>query len=144
MLTLDSGDPLATCDITLDVSDGTATDFCVSTVEVVDTTAPVAACNAPRTIVPPDAPISFTGTGADACSSTTTVVTEYDCFKFTKKGKKIDKKQSCVVSFEGDTITIDDSGGVHDHITWTVEVMDANGNTSSAQCQVLVVNPGLY
>ena len=92
--------------------------------------------------VPPDAPISFTGGGADACSSVSTVITGFDCFKFTKRGKRIDKTESCVVSVAGDTITIDDVGGVGDHISWKIAVTDVNGNSSEGTCEVIVVNPG--
>jgi hypothetical protein len=46
-----------------------------------------------------------------------------------------------VVSFEGTEITILDSGGVDDHITWTVEAVDIHGNESSEVCEVVVVNP---
>jgi hypothetical protein len=56
-------------------------------------------------------------------------------------GKTIDKSESCIVSIAGDTITILDSGGVGDHIEWTVHAVDGCGNTSEQTCSVLVVNP---
>jgi len=65
------------------------------------------------------------------------VITGVDCFKFTKKGKRIDKTESCVVSVNNDTVTISDSGGVGDHITWTVTAGNYNDT-----CEVVVVNPG--
>ena len=40
------------------------------------------------------------------------VITAFDCFAFTKKGKRIDKTESCVVGFDEDSVTILDSGGV--------------------------------
>ena len=61
---------------------------------------------------------------------------------FTKKGKRIDKTESCVVSIDGDEITILDSGGVGDIITWTVVATDSSGNQSSTDCEITVENPG--
>jgi hypothetical protein len=116
---------------------------CVQTIEVVDTTPPVIACNAPATITPPDAPISFAATAIDNCDSTPAVeITSFDCFDFTKKGKPIDKTESCVVEVLGNTITILDSGGVGDNITWDVLATDSCGNQSEEMCEVEVVNPG--
>ncbi|MDH3214610.1 MAG: hypothetical protein OEM05_19195, partial [Myxococcales bacterium] len=105
-------------------------------------TAPVIDCNAPPTITPPDAPIAFTATALDNCTPATVTVTAYDCFKLTKKGKRIDKTDSCVVAIDGATVTIVDSGGVGDTITWDVEAVDDAGNLATATCQVEVVNPG--
>jgi hypothetical protein len=126
----------------------TAIDACGnSTVEtqeitVRDTTAPVISCNSPANIIPPDAPISFTATATDNCDELPSVViTDYDCYMYTKKGKRIDKTESCVVEMAGDQITILNSGGVDDHIEWTVEATDECGNISTGQCEVLVVNP---
>ena len=73
-------------------------------------TAPVIDCNAPSTIVPPDAPISFTATATDNGSSTSCVITDPDCFTFTNKGKRIDKTESCVVEVDRATITIQKFG----------------------------------
>jgi N-acetylneuraminic acid mutarotase len=95
-------------------------------------------CNSPATIVPPDAPISFTATATDTYGSMVpAMIIGVDCFKFTEKGKRIDKTESCVVSKNKDTVTISDSGGVGDHITWTVTA----GNNNDT-CEVVVVNPG--
>jgi len=112
-------------------------------VTVQDTTPPEIFCNAPATIIPPDAPISFVATATDVCDTNPDFeITAYDCFKFTKKGKRINKTGSCEVAIGGDTVTILDSGGVDDHIEWTVVATDANGNVSEETCAVLVVNPG--
>ena len=54
----------------------------------------------------------------------------------------MDKTQSCVVDVSGDTVTILDSGGVGDHIQWTVTATDDSGNTSTAVCEIVVANPG--
>ncbi len=111
-------------------------------VTVEDTTPPVISCNAPTTITPPDAPISFTATVDDICDAGPTVeVVAYDCYKVNKKGKRIGKEASCVVTFEGDSVTILDSGGVSDHITWTVQAADESGNTAEETCEVVMVNP---
>lgn len=129
--------------VTLTVTDPLgASSSCNATVTVTDETGPVISCNAPATITPPDAPISFTATASDACGAATVQVTSYDCYTFTKKGKRIDKRGSCAVEILGDTVTITDSGGVGDILEWTVSATDANGNTSQSTCQVTVVNPG--
>ena len=113
-------------------------------VTVEDTIPPEIFCNAPATITPPDAPVSFTVSAEDICDAAPSVaITAYDCFKFTKKGKRIDKTKSCVVTFDGVDITVLDSGGVGDHISWTVQSVDMYGNTSEETCEVLVVNPSL-
>ncbi len=118
---------------------------CVQTIEVVDTTPPDIQCNAPATIIPPDAPISFTATATDNCAGDPSVeIIGYDCFKSTKKDKRIDKTESCIVEVNGDTVTIVDSGGVDDNITWTVRANDNCGNVSEKKCEVIVVNPGKH
>ena len=126
----------------------TATDSCgntssgVQTIEVADTTPPLIECNAPAAITPPDAPIAFTVTATDNCDGDPSVeITEHACFKYTKKGKRIDKAESCVVNVVGDTITILDSGGVGDRITWIVRANDSCGNVTFHECGVDVVNP---
>ncbi|HSR50205.1 MAG TPA: immunoglobulin-like domain-containing protein [Acidobacteriota bacterium] len=112
------------------------------TVIVQDTLPPVISCNAPATITPPDAPISFTASAEDACEGTVAAeVTSFDCYWTNPSGKLVDKTNSCVVSFEGDTLTIEDSGGVHDTIEWTVTAEDTFGNMASETCSVAVVNP---
>jgi hypothetical protein len=135
--------PVGSTEVTLVVTDPNGlSDVCQATVTVTDDEPPVPECNAPATIVPPDAPISFTATATDNCGVDSVSVLDPDCFKITKKGKVIDKTDSCVVSVAGDTITIDDSGGVGDHITWQVAVTDVHGNDAEGTCEVLVANPG--
>ncbi len=112
------------------------------TVSVVDTSDPVIACNAPATVTPPDAPIAFTATATDLCDgSLTPEVTRFECYTIKKNGERIDKGESCVVRFAGDTITVEDSGGVGDHIAWEATVVDAAGNRTVQECEVLVVRP---
>jgi len=101
-------------------------------------TPPEIMCNSPDTIVPPDAPISFTATATDIYGSVVSAtITGVGCYKTTKKGKEIEKTESCVVSINNDTVTISDSGGVGDHITWIVTAGNYNDT-----CEVVVVNPG--
>jgi len=128
----------------------TATDYCgnssscVQTIEVVDTTKPNCQCNTPATgtITPPDAPISFTATATDNCDDNPLVeILGYDCYFYTKKGKRIDKTESCVVEIEKDTISILNSGGVGTYINWTVLVTDDCGNETEMECEVEVINP---
>ena len=122
--------------------DASNTDSDTQVVTIEDTTPPVISCNAPAIIIPPDAPTSFTATVADICDATVMpTVTSFDCFMFTKKGKRIDKTSSCIVSLADDTVMISDTGGVGDRIEWTVEATDANGNFSEVTCGVDVVNP---
>ncbi len=123
-----------------DASGNSAT--CNTTVSVVDTTGPSISCNA-HDIAPRDTPISFTATGDDACDEATVQITAFDCFKFTKKGKRIDKTESCEVKLDGNTITIVDSGGVDTHITWTVLATDASGHSTTGLCTITVQKPGL-
>jgi hypothetical protein len=112
-------------------------------VTIEDTLPPSITCNSPATIIPPDAAIAFTATAEDQCAGPLTpTITAYDCFTFTKKGKRIDKTGSCAVALDGDTLTILDSGGVGDNIEWTVEADDGNGNLHTETCALVVVNPG--
>jgi hypothetical protein len=109
----------------------------------VDTRPPVIECNAPDTIAPNDAPAEFEATARDDCGSTVEIV-DYECFSFTKKGKKVDRKDGhggCAATLEGAVIRIGDTGGVNDHVRWTVAATDEAGNTSQASCQVSVVLP---
>jgi hypothetical protein len=68
-------------------------------------------------------------------------ITEFDCFKYNKNGKRIDKTQSCVVRIENDTITISDSGGVGTHIEWICRATDNSGNVAEKTFETIVINP---
>ncbi|MFC1773863.1 hypothetical protein ACFL3A_10990, partial [Pseudomonadota bacterium] len=133
--------PLGTTDVTLTATDdrnGSAS--CMAKITVVDQEAPVALCNSPTSISPKDAPISFSSSANDNCQADS-VITAYDCYSFTKKGRRIDKTESCVVQIETDTLTILDSGGVGDNITWVSEATDSSGNQTTESCAVTVISP---
>ena len=108
------------------------------TITVQDTVGPVISCNTPATMTPPDAPTMFTATAVDNCSSATTQITGYNCVG--KNGNS--KLNSCVVGLSGNTITIFNSGGVGDTISWMVQSVDGCGNTTNKSCSISVVNPG--
>lgn len=108
-------------------------------VSVADTTAPQILCNAPATIVPSDVPkqtkkprqgISFTATAEDSCTGVSAVM--IDSFACTRP-------TSCEVGIQGATLTIYDSGGIDDIISWIVSAQDAAGNSSQQACQLSVV-----
>jgi hypothetical protein len=134
--------PVGATLVTLTVEDGDgATDTCQGTVTVADAAAPVVSCDSPPTITPPDAPLSFTATATDDCSDPTVEVLGYDCWKHTRKGRRVDKTSSCVVTLDGATVTIHDSGGVGDHISWEVRAVDGGGNEITMTCELEVVQP---
>ncbi|MCA9539140.1 MAG: hypothetical protein KC620_09665 [Myxococcales bacterium] len=132
--------PLGVTDVTLTVADAQFADQCVATVTVVDHTPPTVECNTPETITPRDAPICFTATGADNCS-VELQVTDYDCWAINGAGKRVDKTGSCVVHFGGGVFCIEDSGGVGDHVEWTLLGTDGSGNATEKTCTVEVVKP---
>ena len=51
----------------------------------------------------------------------------------------VDKGESCVVTFAGDSVTISNPGGIRNTIEWTVTATDGSGNTSTKTCSVEVV-----
>jgi hypothetical protein len=116
---------------------------CIQTINVVDNTPPVIECNAPDYIFPWEAPISFTASATDNCDvvDPSAGITGFDCFDFTKKEKRIDKKESCIVQVSGNTITIIDGGGIGDNITWTVSSTDGCGNVAVQECMLEVFHP---
>jgi uncharacterized repeat protein (TIGR01451 family) len=118
-------------------------------VETKDTTPPVIECNAPATIVPPDGldedeptaePVSFTATATDVCdASVAATILDFDCYAIKGKDKQIDKTESCVVEYSGDTIIILNGGGIGTEIVWAVEATDEAGNVAIANCGVQTV-----
>ena len=146
--TSDSGDifQLGTTEVNCTATDASGNPNSASfDVTIQDTTAPtITGSDAPETIVPPDAPVSFTATATDNGTGNPVVtVTSFECWAINGAGKRIDKSESCEVSIDGATITILDSGGVGDHIEWTAAATDDAGNTSEeTSFGVVVVNPG--
>lgn len=135
--------PVGVTLVTLTVEDDQgASDSCQGLVTVEDLEAPAVSCNSPETITPPDAPVAFTATATDNCGIDSVEVVGFDCWMLTRKGKRIDKTGSCVVEVDGATVTIVDSGGVGNHISWQVEAQDESGTGATTVCEVEVVNPG--
>lgn len=118
-----------------------ATNSCAATVTVTDSQAPTIQCQT-HSITPPDAPITFTASISDSCSTPQSQVVAYDCYRFNKKGKRIVTTDSCVVSIAGASVTIEETSGVASFIDWTVEATDSSGNQSSEVCSVAVTKPG--
>jgi serine protease len=128
--------------VTLRVADPTGlTDTCIATVSVEDHELPTISCNAPA-VTPPSTPLSFTASASDNCSVASVAITAYHCFKVNGHGKVVDKTDSCQVSVAGNQIDIRNSGGVGQHIAWTVVASDGSGNDQLAECEVVVSNPG--
>jgi len=119
-----------------------ANDVATLRIVPVDTTAPAIAFDAPAAIEPRDAPMVFTATATDLCDDEVVpAIVGFDCFAFTKKGRRIDKTASCVVSLDGDSIRIEDTGGVGTTIAWTAEASDASGNVGQATFHLEVILP---
>jgi hypothetical protein len=117
------------------------TDDDTKTVGVVDTTAPVIACNAPATMRPPSKPVSFAGTATDVCDAAVPpAVTAFSCFKVDTKGRVTDKTKSCGLTVVGGTITVSNKAGVGDHVRWTLSSTDDTGNNATKVCEVLIVS----
>jgi 3D (Asp-Asp-Asp) domain-containing protein len=107
-------------------------------VTVKDTTAPALACNAPASITPSSVPAAFTGTAKDVCKGSLPVaITNYDCYKLNKQGKR--STIQCAVQIKGGTFTIVDSGGIGASIDWDISSADGSGNPTTVKCHVDVV-----
>ena len=112
---------------------------CQATVTVFDETAPVVSCNAPGTVSPPDAPITFTASAEDNCGVETVSVAEPICWKVNRRGKRINVP--CKVALDGPSFTIQRTRGVGTHIGWQAVAIDASGNEVTESCEVTVVRP---
>jgi hypothetical protein len=119
--------------------DAGATDSCTGTVSVQDQTLPTLSCQAPPTITPPDAPISFQAMAADNCSVQSVAVSTATCWRTNPAGKTVYDVCELVVS--GDTITVVDSGGIGAVIQWQVVARDGSGNEAIVECSTEVVGP---
>jgi hypothetical protein len=132
--------------VTLDVDDvaGTGPDdepaFCEAKVTVFDDTPPVVSCNAPATVTPRDAPITFTATAEDNCGVDSVRVAEPVCWKINGRGKR--KAVRCKVKLRGPHFKIKRTRGVGTHIGWKAIATDETGYETVEQCEVLVVKPG--
>ena len=51
---------------------------------------------------------------------------------------RIDKTGGCVVEVQGATIYIVDSGGIDNHITWTLSATDSCDKTTEKNCEIVV------
>jgi hypothetical protein len=116
-------------------------DVAMRTLDVVDTTAPVVACNAPSSITPPSAPLSFTATATDLCDpASEPTVAAVECFRINGAGLRVEER--CRVGIEGATLTIERSGGIGSVIVWTLRATDGAGNTTEHPCRLEVVRSG--
>ena len=113
-----------------------------ASVVVYDTDAPKIKSTVSATIKPSDVPISFNATATDNCELASFEITHFDCHKFTKKGKRINKTDECKIDLTNDAIKILESGGVGTHISWTLMATDESGNVTEENYETLVVNPG--
>ena len=124
-----------------------AADHTQVTVTVVDKTAPAISCNAPAAITPfdvapqttspgvvpqnPQQGVSFKATATDMCSGVAQIsVSNAAC----------SRSNTCRVTSSGDTVTILNSGGAGNTISWTVAATDGTGNQTTQTCQVNVIN----
>ena len=133
---------LGTTSATLTVTDNLgASNSCSANVTVTDTTAPTLQCQT-STITPRDAPVTFTATATDSCSTPVMEVVSYACYRFNKEGKRIDTIDSCELSTSGGSVTIEETSGVSSFIEWKVQATDSVGNKSNEVCTVEVIRPG--
>ena len=111
-------------------------------VTVVDTTAPVIINPLPAAFTPRDMPVSFSAVVSDIFSIADISISGVDCYKYTKKGKRVSKLDACVQEVDGSTLTISEAGGVDTIITWTVTATDSNNNVTVESFTIVTVNPG--
>jgi hypothetical protein len=106
--------------------------------QVVDTTPPVVACNAPATIRPITTPLAFVATATDICDPSVipTILPTYQCFKISN-GIKV-KDPSCKMTPTGNVMVLKHSEGYGTHFQWTIRGVDDSGNAASALCEVVV------
>lgn len=124
---------------------------CVSSVDVVDTTAPVIDCGAPPSIDVRGKPYTFTVTADDACEGPTSVsLTGFDCHALPPsppgKGRppgerRLDRRSACDVALDDQEVVITRAGGVGTIVEWFAESADAFGNTHGVTCSTRVVVP---
>jgi len=113
---------------------------CDATVTVEDRAAPVVDCNAPETISPWQAPLSFTATASDNCQVASAEVANARCQRFRRKDGTLVElpARACAVSLAGDTLTVRRSGGIGRRIVWEVTATDGAGNAITRSCETAV------
>jgi len=125
--------------VTLTVTDPDgASDSCDAFVTVSDTRPPVISCPTTPARSKKGLPHNFGVPATDNCGAPSFTVSAVECFSI-KKGKKgapdVHLPQPCTI--EADT------SGVHvtlmpkkkSHLLWTVDALDANGNTATRSCE---------
>ena len=130
------GDTLVT--FTLEQAGRLAT--CDATVTAEDRASPVVECNAPETITPQAAPLSFTATASDNCQVASVEVANARCQRFGPDGSPVDlPARACAASLAGDTLTVHRSGGVGQRIVWEATATDGAGNAITQSCETSVL-----
>jgi len=119
-------------------NEGTA----IQNVTVVDTTAPEIQIPWPTAIYPSKMPVLLMPMVTDIFPIAEVSISGVDCYKYTKKGKRVSKLEACVFEVEGSTLTIIEAGGVNTNITWTVTATDVNSNVTVESFTMTVANPG--
>jgi hypothetical protein len=135
---------LGTTVVTLTVTDDSGvTASCSASVDVVDDSPPVLSCNSPdpAALSRGAAPISFTASAIDNCSSPAVVIWDYECYWINRSGKRFDRTNSCSVSLSGPTITLDHPLIPFTVIEWETSATDDSGNEIVVGCGLLVVVP---
>ncbi len=106
----------------------------------IDKTAPILQCNSPDFITPPDAPVTFVANAIDNLDPGATAgVTGFACVANNGAGKQVHR--SCEIVVDGSKLTVLDSGGVGDVISWSLAATDLAGNPSSDGCTLPVIRP---
>ncbi len=135
--------PLGTTIVTWTATDiaGNRT-IAMQIVMVVDTTAPEIQMPLPNAIYPSVMPVELSAAATDIFPIAEVSISGVDCYKYTKKGKKVSKLGACVFTVKDSTLTIFEAGGVGTHIAWTVTATDSNTNVTVESFAMTVSNPG--
>lgn len=72
-----------------------------------DRALPSVGCNNPLVVLPPPfKPMPFKATAIDNCGIAKLQITHFECYKYDKFGKRVDRTRTCGASVSGDTITL--------------------------------------
>jgi hypothetical protein len=109
--------------------------------QVVDTTPPVIACNAPPWIVWPFwAPLSLKATARDICDPTVVpTITSAHCFRIEGRSGRLGTDGGCKLTVQGNELTLEHPNGFGDLLEWSVRAVDSSGNASTRKCEAIVV-----